>query len=165
MRVDNNIVKKTNSQIIRVTPLDASPLQRHEEVGINLNNQSSPEIKGMTLNRSLTQEVQKQTPEINSENVDEDAYSFDEEKLTNPKEVELKQKAEQDSYMSNQSQKSSSTFSLPEGDLTSQDRYRCNSIKSTQSFEVPRPFSHTKLHDLNSRFILKKTNSQTALQR
>ena len=67
--------------------------------------------------------------------------------------------------MSNQSQKSSSTFSLPEGDLTSQDRYRCNSIKSTQSFEVPRPFSHTRLHDLNSRFILKKTNSQTALQR
>ena len=148
-----------------MTPLDASPLQRCEGDGINLNNQSSPDLKGATLNRILSQEAQKQTPEINSENVDEEARSFDQDKLTNPKEIELKEKAEQDSYMSNQSQKSSSTFSLPEGDLTSQDRYRCNSIKSTQSFEVPRPFSHTRLHDLNSRFMLKKTNSQTALQR
>ena len=79
--------------------------------------------------------------------------------------MELKMKADQDSYMSNQSQKSSSTFSLPEGDLTSRDRYRCNSIKSTQSFDIPRPFSHTRLNDLNSRFSLKKTNSQTILQR
>ena len=84
-KVDNVLFKKTQSQVIRVLPLDASP--NRELDGIKLRNQHSSEKNNNTVNRDLSP---KQPPEIKSENVDEDGSDFDEDKLTNSKEIELK---------------------------------------------------------------------------
>ena len=78
-------------------------------------------------------------PEIKSENVDVEefhiggAYGI-------LKEREQKIKEEEDSFLTNQSQRSGSTFSLMENYSKEDERYRCHSIKSTQSFEPPRKF-------------------------
>ena len=48
-------------------------------------------------------------------------------------------KAEQDSFVSNQSQRSAgSTFSAPEGEQVPSEHYYYNSANSAHSFEIPK---------------------------